>query len=106
MDAGRLNQRVAIWTESSVERNVYNEAQPTETLLCTVWAEVSPISQREYLENQRLGSEITTRMRVRYRSDITNAVKAVHGGRTYKVESVIDPQSAHKELVLMCSEAK
>lgn len=47
-------------------------------------------------------SEVTTRIRMRYRPGITSADRVIHEGTTYGITSVIDYKSANRELVLMC----
>jgi len=101
MKAGALDQRIVI--ERLVEG--YDElGQPINDWLpiVTTWAEVSPLVGREYLAAAALVSEVTARVRMRFRPGITAADRIVHEGTTYGITSVADVHSSRRELVLMC----
>ena len=101
MKAGALDQRIVI--ERLVEG--YDElGQPINDWLpiVTTWAAVEPLVGREYIAAAAVQSEVTTRIRLRYRPGITSADRVSHEGREYNIVSVIDHRSDHRELVLMC----
>lgn len=100
MRAGALDQRVVI--ERLVEG--YDElGQPINDWLpiVTTWASVSPLTGREYLAAAALVSEVTARIRMRYRPGITSRDRIVHEGTTYNIVSLADMHSSRRELVLM-----
>ena len=47
-------------------------------------------------------SETTTRIRIRYRPDLTVIDRINHGGTLYDIQAIINPKSGNRELVLMC----
>ncbi len=101
MNAGRLDQRVAI------ERVTYTQDEIGGMLeawapLATVWAAVEPLNGREFFAASTTLSETTTRIRVRYRPDLTVLDRINHGGVLYDITSIINPRSGDRELVLMC----
>lgn len=101
MKAGQLDQRV------TVERLVqgYDEiGQPVNSWLpiFAAWAAVEPLVGREYIAAQAAQSEVSTRIRLRYRPGITSADRVIHEDRSYNITSVADVHSDHRELVLMC----
>ena len=101
MKAGALDQRIVI--ERLVEG--YDElGQPINTWLpiITTWAAVTPLVGREYIAAGALLSEVTARVRMRYRPGITPADRVSHGGTVYGIEAVIDVHSSRRELHLMC----
>ena len=101
MKAGALDQRIVI--ERLVEG--YDElGQPINTWLpiITTWAAVTPLVGREYIAAGTLLSEVTARVRMRYRPGITPADRVSHGGTVYGIEAVIDVHSSRRELHLMC----
>ena len=100
MKAGALDQRIVI--ERLVEG--YDElGQPINDWLpiITTWAAVEPLVGREFIAAQAAVSEITARVRLRYRPGITAADRIVHDGTTYGITSVADVHSSRRELVLM-----
>ena len=101
MKAGQLDQRVAI------ERVTYTQDEIGGMLeawapLATVWAAVEPLNGREFFAASTTLSETTTRIRIRYRPDLTVLDRINHGGVLYDITSIINPRSGDRELVLMC----
>lgn len=70
----------------------------------SAWASIKPISGREYYDAMSIQSEVTHRIRVRYRPDITTDMRIEHGDRIYEIEAVIDIDSRHKYLEILCRE--
>ena len=70
--------------------------------LFTCWAAVEPLTGREFIAAQAAQSEVTARIRMRFRPWMTSQDRVIHGGTTYGIESVIDVHSGNRELVLMC----
>ena len=101
MRAGQLDQRVTV---ERLEEGVDELGQPVSTwiALVTVWAAVEPLTGREYIAAAAAVSEVTTRIRLRYRPGITPADRVNHEGKLYGITSLIDYKSANRELVLMC----
>jgi len=107
MRAGELRHRVTI-QEKSVTRNSYGEEVITWGDVATVWAAVEPLARgprgREFIEAQRAGAEITTLIRMRYRSGIAPEMRVVYGSHTYDIKSVVHVEERQRELHLMCRE--
>lgn len=103
MQAGRLNQRVTISSRATTVDS-YGEPTGSWSTLATVWAVVQPLMGREFQEAKQTEAELTTRIRIRYRTDVTAAMKAVHGSTTYDIVSVMCPDTDRRELILMCRE--
>ena len=101
MKAGQLDQRVTVERYTSTEDEL---GQPIEAWapLFTCWAAVEPLTGREYLAAQAAVSEVTAKIRMRFRPWMTAEDRVIHNGTTYGIESVIDVRSEHRELHLMC----
>ena len=63
---------------------------------------MEPLTGREYLAAQAAVSEVTARIRMRFRPWMTAEDRVVHNGTTYGIESLVDVRSENRELVLMC----
>jgi SPP1 family predicted phage head-tail adaptor len=72
--------------------------------VATVWGAVEPLRGREYFAAQQVQSEVTTRIRIRYRSGVRPDMRVLYDGRLYNINAVIDPEERHMELQLMCKE--
>jgi len=103
---GRLNKRVKIsqLATGSPAVDAYGQPNTSWEEVDTVWAAIEPVSGREFWAQQQVQSEITAKIRIRYRNDVSAGMKAEYGGKTYMIQTVIDPLEAHRELHLMCSE--
>jgi SPP1 family predicted phage head-tail adaptor len=71
-----------------------------------VWAAVWPVSANETIAAGGNPMTISHRIRIRYRSDITNAWRIVYAGTYYNIVSIIDPNMRHWALDLLCIENK
>ncbi len=97
--------RCAVTIQSRTETtNSTGEVEWTWADYKTVRAAVEPLRGQEYFAARQLQSSTTTRIRIRYLSGITTKMRVVHGSRYYEIEGVIDPESRHRELQLMCRE--
>ena len=101
MKAGQLDQRVTVERFSRTEDEL---GQPIESWapLFTCWAAVEPLTGREYLAAQAAVSEVTARIRMRFRPWMTAQDRVIHNGTIYMIESLVDVRSENRELVLMC----
>ena len=100
MQTGRLDQRVTIERFTSTT-DAWGGTVEAWSPLATVWAGVEPLVGREYFAADAAQSEVTAKIRMRYRPGITPQDRVVHKGRNYNIVSVIDVRSAGRELVLM-----
>lgn len=105
MRAGDLRHRVVI-QNYSVAQDDYGAPVKTWSNEFTVWGAVEPLSGREYLDAREMQAEVTTRIRVRYRGDVTYSTdkRATWDGHTYDIESVIEVEGRRREIHLMCKE--
>ena len=100
MNPGHLDQRVTI--ERLVETvDRYGDSTNEWTAQATVWAAVEPLVGREFMAALQVQSDVSTRVRMRYRPGVLPTDRVLHEGRVYAIESVIDVRSARRELVLM-----
>jgi SPP1 family predicted phage head-tail adaptor len=105
MQAGDLRERVTIKQVTSTSDGAGGYTESGSSALATVWAAVEPLSGRELLAALQAQSEVTVRVRMRYRSDVTAAMQLLHGSKTYEVVSPpIDRMGKRRELELMCKE--
>jgi SPP1 family predicted phage head-tail adaptor len=106
MQAGTLNKRIKIsqLVTGSPATDEFGAPNTSWEELDTVWAAVEPISGREFWAQQQVQSEITAKIRIRYRDDVAVGMKAEYNNKTYMIKNIIDYQESHKELLLMCTE--
>lgn len=103
MQAGRLDQRITI-KQKVATQDTFGGEVITWSDVCTVWAQVQPITGREYLQGKQLQEEATARIRIRHRAGIVPAMRVYLGSRTFDINDVQNIDTANKEMVLMCRE--
>jgi SPP1 family predicted phage head-tail adaptor len=109
MRAGRLRHKVTLQrrveTTNAIGETVWYYADVAE-----IFAHIEPLSGKEYFGAQQVQSDVTTRVRVRYRTGLQPTMRLVHvreaGSPTlfdyYDIQSIIQPHTDRRELQLMC----
>lgn len=69
--------------------------------LASVRAAVEPLSGRELIAAQAVHAEITLRLRIRRRTDVTPTMRVLHQQRYYSINAVL--QVSPSETHLLCS---
>lgn len=72
----------------------------------TVWASVEPLSGREYFYAHQIKNEVSHRVKVRHREDLSEEMRIKWNGRIMKIESIIDPKAGRRILEILCREEK
>ena len=76
VSSGRLNQRITIQAMTRV-RGALGGHDETWSNFAIVWAEVTDMSGRELFNAKAMGSEVTKRVTIRYRTDIVAAMRVI-----------------------------
>lgn len=84
MKAGKLDRRVQIKVKTS-SRDSYGAEILTYSVLATVWAEIVPVSGREYFAAAQFIPEATLKIRMRYREDFDETSKIAYDGVDYDI---------------------
>lgn len=103
MRAGELRHRVTI-QQKSVTRDSFGAETVSWTDVAVVWAAIEPLQGREFFSAQQVNAEVTTRIRIRYRSGITPAMRVLFGSRAFDIQGIINIEERNRELHLMCKE--
>jgi SPP1 family predicted phage head-tail adaptor len=72
--------------------------------VATVWSAVEPLRGREFFSAQAVNSEVTTRIRIRYRPGIDRTMFFLCQGVEFEILYTINPNFENKELQLMSRE--
>lgn len=103
MEIGRLRHRITLMRQVN-EINDYGATITEWKSVATVWAEVKPLSGREYFSAQQVQSEVTTQIWLRYLDGIMPTMRVKFGKRTLEIVSVLNTQERNVSLQLMCKE--
>lgn len=103
MRIGELRHRVRVESKT-VTRDGFGGEVETWAAVFTAWAAVEPLQGREFHEGRRAEAEVSTRIRMRYRSGVLPGMRVVWGDHTYDIEAAVEHKSERRELRLMCRE--
>ncbi|MGP1293443.1 phage head closure protein [Serratia sp. CY31944] len=105
MQAGKLRHRITLQKPEKVQNPDSGEMEDTWLDLTTIWAEVVPLSAREFVAAQAMQNAVTTRITIRYRQDIEPKYRILFRGKILNIEGILsDPKSGLEYLTLPCSE--
>lgn len=102
---GDLRQRIT-FQEAEKTSDGYKGHTISWQNVVTVWAKVQPLSGREYFSAHQIKAEVTHRVKVRYRTDITEKMRIKLNGRHLNIKSILDLEEKHQMLEIMCKEGK
>ena len=88
--AGELRHRVTVQSFVSGGRDDDGCELPSEWIdYKKIWAKITPLSTKDLLSAQAADSEITARMKVRYRTglDIDTTMRVIWKGRVFAIDS-------------------
>lgn len=103
--AGKLNHWVQLQAPATTQDPNTGEMIENWTTVAEVWAEVVPMSAREFQAANAEQSEVRGRMAIRYREDVDATMRVIHRGKWYAILGVMeDAESGREHLTLMTAE--
>lgn len=102
MQAGQLDQQLTLQAPSAARDALGGEVR-TWSDVATLWGTVDAITGREVHAAQQLHAEVTLRVRLRYRADITAEHRLMMDGAPLAIHAVL-PVGRHEMLTLLCSQ--
>lgn len=105
MNIGRLRHRITL-QKLSHRPNDYGATVAEWLDVATVWAEVKPLSGREYFSADQIQAEVTTVIWLRYLANIDSTMRVKFDDRSFEIVSVINHKEQNRALQLQCKEVK
>lgn len=98
--ARELNHRITF--EASVETRDEDGAVVTawEQVGAASFAKMEPLVGREYFSAAALQSEGLVKFTIRYRADITTAMRLIHGGQPWNMTSIQNIKGRNREALI------
>lgn len=104
MRSGDLRKRITL-QRPVVTRDAEGDETRTWMDVRTVWAQIEPLSGREFFEVQVQTGEITTRIRIRYMQGITTMWRVKYRARYFEIVAPpINLNERNLYLDMMCKE--
>lgn len=103
--SGKLRNWIEIQYRQESQDSTTGEVTITWAALASVWAEVVPMSAREFRDAQAQQSEVRGRMVIRYRSDVDATMRVLSRGKVYNILGAMpDDESGREHLTLLTGE--
>lgn len=106
--AGQLNRRITLQRQSSVQDSFGGPVR-TWINVTTVWADIQPLSGRELESAQRMASEISHQITVRYQVSLTDTrvvsgYRALYKSRIFNIHAGLNEDESNVLITLLASE--
>lgn len=105
MNPGKLNRRIILQSKV-VTPDTYGGEVISWKSEGTVWAEIKPISGREYFMGKIGQDETTHRIRIRFFHGLLPFWRVKYKDRIFNIQSVLDLMEDDREMDLMCIEER
>lgn len=103
--SGYLRHKVQLQAPTVAQNPVTGEEQVTWATIANLWAEIVPMSAREFVAAAAEQSEVRGRIVIRYLEDIDASMRIVYRGRYYAIFGVMpDAESGKEHMTLMTGE--
>lgn len=106
MNPGRLRHRVTIESSAVSTPDGLGGGTRTTSTVATVWARVEPLRGDERQIAAALRGQVTHRVTIRYRADVTASMRLVWQGHTLAIREVKQPDAISRWLELYCLEGE
>lgn len=102
--AGKLRHRVELQDRVTTQNPNTGEMETAWQTVARVWAEITPLSAREFIAAGAEQSEVRARFTIR-RRDVSASMRILHRGLAYDILGVLpDPESGLEYITLPVSE--
>ena len=102
--SGRLRHKVEVQAKTTAQNPVTGALVPTWTTIASPWADIAPLSGREFIAASAEQSEVRAKIVMRYRN-INAAMRVVHRGMYYNIHAVLpDADSGREHVTIMVGE--
>ena len=106
LEAGRLRHRVKIQRKVESQDSTTGAMNVTWEDVATVWAAIEPVSAREFIQSKAYQSEVSARVVIRHREDVTASMRLVHSrpnkaDKIYNIEGVLPDKDSGLEYLTL-----
>ena len=105
MNIGKMRHRITFQKQKSDKDSLgsYSSEEEDWEDVATVWAQISPISGKEYFSEMRENT-VSHKIYCRYRAGISPKMRVKFKDRVFRIISVINWEERNEGLTIMCEE--
>ena len=106
--AGQLNRRITLQRQSNVQDS-YGGPVRTWLNVATIWADIQPLTGRELESAQRMASEVSHQIVVRYQAIFADtrqvaSYRALYRSRIFNIHAALNDEERNVLVTLLASE--
>lgn len=103
LQAGKLRHRLKFYQSTPIRSATGALKTQKWEHVRTLWGQFSPLSAKEIMANQAVNNQITARVKIRHRTDITADMRIEHIGKMYEIvgEPLADNETGRQWLTLL-----
>ena len=106
--AGQLNRRITLQRQSNVQDS-YGGPVRTWLNVATIWADIQPLTGRELESAQRMASEVSHQIVVRYQAIFADTrqvagYRALYRSRIFNIHAALNDEERNVLVTLLASE--
>jgi SPP1 family predicted phage head-tail adaptor len=103
--SGKLRHKVQLQAQTVTQNPETGEMETVWATIAEPWAEIVPMSGREFLAASAEQSEVRGRIVIRYREDVDATMRVLYRGKYYAIHAVLpDADSGKEHITLMTGE--
>lgn len=103
MDIGKLKHKITFQQVSNL-KNEYGEQEKEWLDVKTVWAEIKPISGKQFFTAKQINSEISHNIYIRYRAGLSPDMRIKFKERTFEILYIMNVNEANTLMQIYCKE--
>lgn len=103
LEAGKLRHRIVIQQPVETQDAGTGAINVTWADLATVWAAIEPLSAREFVASQAEASQVSSRVVIRYRDDVTAKMRIHYVAKDiyFNIEGVLSDKDSGQEYLTL-----
>lgn len=102
--APRLRHRVTLQRRVTARDAFGGVTDTWKTVAEHIPAEIVPLSGREFIAAHATQAGVTARITIRWRNDVTAAMRILHDGAAYNIKAVLPDPTLRRHISLMCEQ--
>lgn len=87
MNIGKMKRRICI-EQFTTDKDTFGQPIKTWAELKSVWADIRPLGTTERFEAAQVNRQVELRMRIHYRTDITEQMRILYEGDYYDIQGI------------------
>ena len=103
VNAGEMRSQITVQSATQT-RDAHGGATETFAEFVTTWAEINPLTAREFVSGNQITQDVSHRIRMRYYPGVTPSMRILFGARVFNIHSVINANERNKFMELLVKE--